>query len=37
MHLVCLGVVKPVLTFLKQGPRICKLSNVMVEDTQITN
>ena len=37
MHLVCLGVVKPMLTFLKQGPGICKLSNVMVEDTQITN
>ena len=29
MHLVCLGVVKRML---KQGPRICKLSNAMVQD-----
>lgn len=26
MHLVCLGVVKRILTFLKQGPKDCKLS-----------
>lgn len=26
MHLVCLGVTKRILTFLKQGPRECKLS-----------
>ena len=26
MHLVCLGVVKRMLTFLKQGPRECRLS-----------
>ena len=32
IHLVCLGVVKRMLTFLKQGPRICKLSNAMVQD-----
>ena len=32
MHLVCLGVIKSMLTFLKQGPRICKLSNAMVQD-----
>ena len=32
MHLVCLGVVKRMLTFLKQGPRICKLSYAMVKD-----
>ena len=27
MHLVCLGVMKRMLVFLKQGPRNCKLSN----------
>ena len=27
MHLICLGVVKRVLTYLKKGPRICKLSS----------
>ncbi|KAG1698564.1 hypothetical protein GQR58_005730 [Nymphon striatum] len=27
MHLVCLGVVKRILSFLKQGPRECKLSH----------
>ena len=32
MHLVCLGVFKRMLTFLKQGPRVCKLSNDMVQD-----
>ena len=32
MHLVCLGVVKRMLTFLKQVPRICKLSNAMAQD-----
>ena len=32
MHLVCLGVIKSMLTFLKQGPRICKLPNAMVQD-----
>ena len=32
MHLICLGVAKRMLTFLKQGPRICKLSNAMVQD-----
>lgn len=26
MHLVCLGVVRRILTYLKKGPRICKLS-----------
>ena len=32
IHLVCLGVVKCMLTFLKQELRICKLSNAMVQD-----
>ena len=32
MHLVCLGVIKSMLTFLKQGSRVCKLSNAMVQD-----
>ena len=32
MHLVCLGVVKRMLTFLKQGPRICKLSNLQLQE-----
>ena len=32
IHLVCLGVFKRMLTFLKQGPRVCKLSNDMVQD-----
>jgi hypothetical protein len=29
MHMVCLGVVKRILHFLKSGPRICKLSSVL--------
>ena len=32
MHLVCLGVIKSMLIFLKQGSRVCKLSNAMVQD-----
>lgn len=30
MHLICLGVVKRILSFLKQGPRNCKLSQQQV-------
>ncbi|KAK3107380.1 hypothetical protein FSP39_013310 [Pinctada imbricata] len=30
MHLVCLGVCKRLLTFLKQGPRDCRLSNQQI-------
>ena len=30
MHLVCLGITKRILIFLKSGPRICKLSNSQV-------
>ena len=26
MHLVCLGVTRRILTFMKEGPRLCKLS-----------
>ena len=32
MHLVCLGVMKRILIFLKQGPRICKLSNFQLNE-----
>ena len=32
MHLVCLGVTKRMLTYLKQGPRVCKLSNPQVNE-----
>ena len=32
MHLVCLGVVKRILYFLKQGPAVCKLSNQQICD-----
>ena len=28
MHLVCLGVMEPILKFLKDGPAICRLSQV---------
>lgn len=31
MHLVCLGVVRRILNFLKQGPRECKLSQRQIE------
>jgi hypothetical protein len=31
MHLVCLGVVKRLLMFLKSGPRICRLSHQQLE------
>jgi hypothetical protein len=31
MHLVCLGVVKRMLTFLKQGPRDCRLSQQQIK------
>ncbi len=30
MHLVCLGVVRRMLLFLKKGPRVCKLSSQML-------
>lgn len=30
MHLVCLGVVKRIIYFLKQGPRVCRLSNTQL-------
>jgi hypothetical protein len=33
MHLVCLGVVKRLLSFLKQGPPCCKLSNNLLSQT----
>ena len=32
MHLVCLGIVKRMITFLKQGPRVCRLSNAMLQE-----
>ena len=32
MHLVCLGATKRILTFLKQGPRTCRLSNFLIGD-----
>ena len=32
MHLICLGVVKRILVFLKHGPRICKLSNLLLAE-----
>lgn len=32
MHLVCLGVVKRLLLFLKQGPKDCKLSYAQIAD-----
>lgn len=31
MHLVCLGVMKRILMFLKSGPRECKLSHLQIE------
>ena len=31
MHMVCLGVVKRIVSFLKRGPRICKLSCQQLE------
>ena len=30
MHLVCLGVMKRLLCFIKEGPRICRLSAVLI-------
>ena len=32
MHLVCLGVVRRTLNFLKTGPRLCKLSQQQIND-----
>ena len=31
MHLVCLGVVKRIIVFLKSGPKECKLSNLQLQ------
>ena len=31
MHLVCVGVMKRILMFLKSGPRVCKLSHQQIE------
>ena len=31
MHLICLGVVKRLMTFLKQGPRVCRLSASQID------
>nr|XP_047128984.1 uncharacterized protein LOC124809195 isoform X3 [Hydra vulgaris] len=32
MHMVCLGVVRRILTFLKSGPKHCRLSNAQIKN-----
>ncbi|CAC5387965.1 unnamed protein product [Mytilus coruscus] len=32
MHCVCLGVVKRILWFFKQGPTVCKLSHIQLDE-----
>ena len=35
MHLVCLGVVKRLLLYLKEGPRFCRISGKQINEIYI--